>query len=99
MHTRPRAIRRLVETGLKAKAKQLEQRSAKTVRLGNALYLIGCIVAAICIATGAITAIVMHNSGGVFDVAFAPIVGGVIAALGLISWLIGRVCRYILSGH
>ncbi|ODM80953.1 hypothetical protein [Bradyrhizobium elkanii] len=82
---------------MKAKTKQLEQRPAKTARLGNALYLIGCIVAAICIATGAITAIVMHNSGG--DVAFAPIVGGVIAALGLISWLIGRVCRYILSGH
>ena len=87
----------MIETGLKAKAKQLEQRSAKTARLGNALYLIGCFVAAICVATAAITAIVMHNSGGVFDVAFAPIVGGVIATLGLVSWLIGRVCRYIFS--
>ncbi|MGY4476701.1 hypothetical protein [Bradyrhizobium sp. USDA 3364] len=77
----------------------MERRSAKTARLGNALYLIGCIVAAICFAAAAIAAIVMYNSGGVFDVAFAPIVGGVIATVGLISWLIGRVCRYIFSGN
>ncbi|WLB49203.1 hypothetical protein QIH93_14915 [Bradyrhizobium ottawaense] len=34
-----------------------------------------------------------------YDASIAPIVGGSIAAAGIIPWLIGRACKYVLSGQ
>ena len=62
-------------------------------RLGDVLYWLGCGVAVLFILAGVAMGTSDNNAGA--DV--APLViyfgGGAI-----ISWLIGRACRYVLSG-
>jgi uncharacterized membrane-anchored protein len=57
-------------------------------RLGNVLYWLGCGLAIVVTAVGAVIA---HDTGLGFFVAAL-----VIAAL---IWLVGRACRYVLSGN
>lgn len=63
-------------------------------RVGNVLYWLGCIIAAL-IAIAGIYVYIMEGlsrsdglaiTGGFFVAAFVP-------------WLIGRACRYILAGR
>lgn len=70
-----------------------------TARLGQVLYWFGCLAAGLCVAGGAAMAIIMQQSHNAADVASANIMGAVIAAMGIIPWLIGRACKYVLTGE
>lgn len=59
-------------------------------RLGDVLYWIGCGIAVFFVL---IFILVASNSGP-----DAPFYLGVYAVLAIVSWLIGRACRYILAG-
>jgi hypothetical protein len=67
--------------------------SAMIVRLGNVLYWFGCGVAVLILVIGVLQLITEGStrSGEIWIV-----IGFIIAAL--IVWLIGRSCRYVLSG-
>jgi hypothetical protein len=59
-------------------------------RLGNVLYWLGCGVAAI---FALLLAIVVLSPG-----TEAFLYGSIYAVVGIGSWLLGRACRYVLSG-
>ena len=63
-------------------------------RLGNVLYWIGCILAVPIIGLAVLYWVAeghAQTGGTVFTV--------VIGIVGVIVWLIGRACRYVLSGN
>lgn len=63
-------------------------------RLGNVLYWVATALAALLLALAAIFPIMAERgtSGELWLVSLA------IAACGVIVWLIGRACRYVLAG-
>jgi hypothetical protein len=62
-------------------------------RIGNVLYWLGCIVAGLSVLVGVAAYVEEHNkSGGLFVTGFFIVVA-------LVVWLVGRACRYVLSGH
>ena len=68
-------------------------------RLGNVLYWLGCIGAAI-MAIGVLSVLAAFGGsfGGVSSPAETIFFGGISAFLALLSWLIGRACKYVLAG-
>jgi hypothetical protein len=68
-------------------------------RLGNVLYWLGCVVAALLVAGGGVMAIVMARSTNVNDVSAAPYVGASLAAAAIVPWTFGRACKYIFTGQ
>jgi hypothetical protein len=62
-------------------------------RFGDVFYWIGNFFAALVVLAG--VAIVVYHQ----DEVAAAIVGGVIALTGLIPYLTGRACRYVLGGR
>jgi hypothetical protein len=59
-------------------------------RLGNVLYWLGCALACAAVALGA-TMVYMDNSlGAPFFLFFC--------AVAALFWVVGRACRYVLSG-
>lgn len=69
-----------------------------TARLGNVLYWIGCIAAVLLTVGGVLAAMVMLNDHPNEPIPAAA-VAGALAVCALISWGIGRACRYVLSGN
>jgi len=65
-------------------------------RLGNVLYLLGCIVAVLIVELGVLVLI----EPGWFSAGNVHRLGVIItcAAMALVAWLIGRACRYVLAG-
>ncbi|SDJ43385.1 hypothetical protein SAMN05216338_104956 [Bradyrhizobium sp. Rc2d] len=68
-------------------------------RLGNVLYWIGNILLVLTILVAATVAVTMIRSDNPNDVNGAPYVGAGIAIAGLIPYLLGRACRYVLAGR
>lgn len=68
-------------------------------RLGDVLFWVGSIFAALCVLAGVAVAVVMVRTGNPVDVAQAPYVGAGIALFALVPWLTGRALRYVLAGR
>lgn len=68
-------------------------------RLGVVFYWLGNIVAVLAILAGAAVTVIMIRSGNSRDMNAAPYVGAGIAITGLIPYLLGRACRYVLAGR
>ena len=63
-------------------------------RLGNVLYWIGCIVGLICVAIALLGAVAANESTA-NRITIAVLAG----VVGLVAWLIGWACRYVLAGR
>jgi hypothetical protein len=66
-------------------------------RLGNVLYWLGCIVAALVFVSGEAFMSIIADSPRttLFDYV---VIFGVVGIIAIIIWLIGRACRYVLAG-
>ncbi len=68
-------------------------------RLGVVLYWLGNIMAVLAILAGGTVTAIMIRTGNTNDINAAPYVGAGIAITGLIPYLLGRACRYVLAGR
>ena len=62
-----------------------------TERLGNALYWASCIISGLFLLAAAAGAVFGHGPDRFFAIA-------IFAVIALVSWIIGRACRYMLAG-
>ncbi len=61
-------------------------------RLGNVLYWLGCGLSVLWL-LGCGVAMIYDPRANVVGVIFVPLVGSILI------WLVGRACRYVLSGN
>lgn len=68
-------------------------------RFGVVLYWLGIIAAVLAILAGATVTVIMIRTDNPNDINAAPYVGAGITITGLIPYLLGRACRYVLAGR
>jgi hypothetical protein len=61
-------------------------------RLGNVLYWTASLVAVAFLVLGGLVAILNRGPDG-------PFIAAIFIGIGVVAWLVGRACRYVLAGR